>query len=116
MQVLRCSLADEGDPTLITLVFSNRTAADIILREELETLAQMHPQRFTLHLMLSRPDESHSWPEENTGRVSVDCLRRQLPTAAEDVCVLYCGTPAFNATVKEGLTALHYHSGQSFCF
>jgi nitrate reductase (NAD(P)H) len=101
----------------VTLVYSNRTLADVIAREELERYANVtHEHRFTLHLILTRRETTDEPSQVARSRISLDSLRALLPVASEDVCVLVCGPPAFNATVSTALKALYYHSGQTFAF
>ena len=45
-QVIKAVLQDEQDETRISLLYANQTEADILLREELDTLANNHPNRF----------------------------------------------------------------------
>jgi ferredoxin-NADP reductase len=45
-QVIKAVLKDAADTTRISLIYANQTEADILLREELDEMANNHPQRF----------------------------------------------------------------------
>lgn len=44
--VIKAALRDPADTTRLSLVFANNTEDDILLREELDELANNHPDRF----------------------------------------------------------------------
>ena len=60
-QVLCAVLRDPKDTTEIALIFANRTEADILLKDELDMLARGHPNRLTVHYILSKPADSEKW-------------------------------------------------------
>ncbi|MEW5308874.1 MAG: hypothetical protein WDW38_000798 [Sanguina aurantia] len=75
-QVIKAVLKDAADPTQLSLLYANQTEADILLREELEELANNHPDRFRIYHTLSLPP-AHGW-EQGRGRMSEAMLRRHL--------------------------------------
>jgi cytochrome-b5 reductase len=56
-QPIRAILKTPDDRTKITLVFGVNTERDILLRPELERLAEQFPGRFTYLFTVSRPEE-----------------------------------------------------------
>jgi cytochrome-b5 reductase len=54
-QVLCAILRDAKDTTEMSLLFANRTEADILLKDELDMLARGHPNRLKVHYILSQP-------------------------------------------------------------
>ena len=68
--------ADNKDPTQFSLVYANRSEADIIMRKELEEWAS-HDKRFRLCLCLSHPAEG--W-QASTCHVNEGMLRYSLFT------------------------------------
>jgi cytochrome-b5 reductase len=87
-QIIRRICEDPRDDTKTTLVYGNKTEEDILLREELDKFADKHEQ-FTVHYVLSNPDEK--WQGEK-GRVSKEMVEKWLPApAGMDTKVLVCG-------------------------
>jgi cytochrome-b5 reductase len=56
-QVLCAILADPSDRTQVSLIFGNIAEEDILIREELDALADKHRDRFKLHYVLNKPPE-----------------------------------------------------------
>lgn len=103
IQVLRGILHDAAETgARIWLVCSNRTEADILLREELDELHELHGQnRFVLHHTLSTAPERWAYSK---GRVSDEILRDRLPAPSEDAVILACGPdPMIHHTIRPGL-------------
>jgi cytochrome-b5 reductase len=60
LQMIRSILGDKDDRTRLSLVFANRREEDILMRGELDELAEKHAEdggdgRFRVHYVLSRP-------------------------------------------------------------
>lgn len=75
-QVIKAVLKDAADPTQLSLLYANQTEADILLRDELEELANNHPDRFRIYHTLSLPP-TEGW-DQGRGRMSEAMLRRHL--------------------------------------
>lgn len=54
-QLVNHALADKANKTKFTLLFSNVTEKDILLKEELDTLAKKHPNNFKVVYLLDKP-------------------------------------------------------------
>ena len=52
-QIIRTVLLNAGDRTRLSLLYANRTEADILLRGELEALAAAHPDRFHVRFLVT---------------------------------------------------------------
>ena len=52
-QIIKSSLTNAKDKTKISLVYSNTTLDDILLKDELEKLQKTHSARFKLHFTLT---------------------------------------------------------------
>ncbi|GAA5820479.1 hypothetical protein JCM3770_005542 [Rhodotorula araucariae] len=105
IQVLRGIVHDlEDTTTRVHLLNANRTEADILLRADLEELAQLAGEvRYTHHLVLSQgPDD---WPFSR-GRIGRKHLERHLPPPAEDALILMCAPPAMQEMVVKHLSEL----------
>lgn len=104
-QVLCAVLRDMKDKTELVLLFANRTEADILLKDELDMLARGHPNRLTVHYILSKPADSDKWLAGATGSVatrSIGHLNKELvsskcPKGGADsgAFALLCGPDGF---------------------
>ncbi|TKX25742.1 NADH-cytochrome b5 reductase-like protein 1 [Elsinoe australis] len=87
-QIVRRICEDPRDDTKISLLYANKTEKDIMLRDELESLANDHKQ-FTLYHVLSDPPENWS---QGKGRIDKNLIQERLPPpAGDDTKVLICG-------------------------
>lgn len=89
-------------PTRLTLLFANKTAADIIYRSELMLLEARHPA-LTVVLTLTR-----AWPEGwmgERGRINGAMLRRHVADVREPRWLL-CGPPKMVVALRRELLAL----------
>lgn len=81
-QVLCAVLRDPKDTTEMSLIFANRTEADILLKDELDMLARGHPNRLKVHYILSKPADSKKWLAGDGGNCpatrSVGHLNKEL--------------------------------------
>ncbi|KAJ1965212.1 hypothetical protein IWQ62_002727 [Dispira parvispora] len=96
-QLIRHILADPSDHTKLTLIYANRSVADIPLRTELEALQAAFPDRLTLQFVVDRDVEPGTTkptlgnhPVE-AGYVSRALLHARLPPARNDTMVLVSG-------------------------
>lgn len=55
LQVIKAALKDPKDTTKLTLLFGNITGEDILLKPELDALAQKHADRFSVQYTLDKP-------------------------------------------------------------
>ena len=116
-QALQKLLETEGDTSRVALIYGNRTETDILLRKELEALADKHPDRFRLVLVVGeRADDPGppGWTGE-TGWVDEAKVKKFCHAPADDTCVFVCGVPPLynvmcgprnEKALKEG-TVLH---------
>lgn len=58
-QVVDYALADKSNKTKFTLLYSNVTEKDILLREELDALQKKHPNQLNIVYLLDQP--SANW-------------------------------------------------------
>ncbi|GJC80791.1 cytochrome B5 [Colletotrichum tofieldiae] len=54
-QLIRAICEDDRDTTEVSLIYANRSEADILLRDELEAFARRYPKNFKLHYLLDSP-------------------------------------------------------------
>jgi NAD(P)H-flavin reductase/rubredoxin len=105
LQVIRQVFKDVGDTTRVSLVFANKSPADILLKAELDELAATH-KNLAVHYTVDAADDK--W-EGSTGFVDAEMLKKHLPAAASDAQVLMCGPPAMmEKAVKPALETLGF--------
>eukprot|EP00124_Ichthyophonus_hoferi_P001361 Ihof_evm9s68 gene=Ihof_evmTU9s68 len=89
-QIIHEILRDPANTTKLILLFANKTSNDIMLKKELDQLAANHPDAFTVHYMIDKPEEG--W-KGLTGYMNRDLLKRILPEPSDDNLIFVCGPP-----------------------
>jgi len=120
-QLIRAICENDTDTTEISLIYANRSEADILLREELETFARRYPKNFKLWYMLDTPPENWAY---GSGFVDQSVLEERLPGVSPDTKILLCGPPGMVSATKKNLAALGFAkpgtvtkmSDEVFCF
>jgi len=94
LQVIQAVLSDPRDNTCLSLVYANKTEADIIVREMLDEWAAKETasgrKRFTVHYTLDSPPID--W-DGSTGFINTEMIAAHLPTPSRNTLVLMCGPP-----------------------
>jgi 3-ketosteroid 9alpha-monooxygenase subunit B len=76
-----------------TFLFSNKTWADVLYRDELEALERAHPDKLrVVHTLTRETDESRFGPSVHKGRISESLLEALIPDP--DTCLVYVCGPA----------------------
>jgi len=91
-QMIRTILSDPNDSTEVSLLFSNRTVDDILLREELDTLLSIYAPRFSVRYAVDTGTLGFIGGE---GRLNVNEIRGHLPPPSPSTQVLVCGPDQF---------------------
>ena len=121
-QVMRAIASDPDDPTCASLVFCNKTPADILLREELDGLAAQRPERIAVwhNVDVVEAGDEHAFAG-SVGRVSVDVLRQHLPSLqagqgdaqnSPPAMIFICGPPGLERAVRKMLTEQLGHAAE----
>lgn len=102
-QLIHTILSNPRDKTEIRLVYASRSEEDIILKEELDALAVLHPQ-FKVVYTVDAPKDAAKW-QGKTGYISKDMLASFLPPPQAEgeelhYKVLVCGPPGMMKTVS----------------
>lgn len=88
LQIIRAALKSNLDQTKLKLIYANVTPEDILLKQELDTLASIHPDRFTVYYVLNKPPEN--W-NGGVGFVSKDDIEKHMPKTHANIKILMCG-------------------------
>ncbi|KAF9270869.1 cytochrome-b5 reductase [Marasmius fiardii PR-910] len=104
-QVVTHALADSSNTTKFTLLFSNVTEADILLRSELDALKKKYPSMFDVVYVLDKPPQGWQGP---SGFIGKEILQKYVAPASlkEKVKVFVCGPPGQVASLagkKDGM-------------
>jgi cytochrome-b5 reductase len=90
LQLVRQVFKDPEDTTELALIFANQTESDILLRNELEEIANAHPRRFKLHYTLDNAPEEWAYSK---GFINESMIAENLPASGDDTLILMCGPP-----------------------
>ena len=128
-----------ADTTEVDLIFANVNEEDILLREDLDSLAAKD-SKFRVHYVLNNPPQN--W-EGGVGFVTSDIIKvcsltprrksfrrklmngkAKLPAPARDIKILICGPPPMVSAMKKATESLGYEKArpvskladQVFCF
>ncbi|OBZ87736.1 NADH-cytochrome b5 reductase 1 [Choanephora cucurbitarum] len=105
LQIIRRICYDPSDTTKIDLIFANITLGDILLKDELDTMATDCPDQFQVHYVLERPPSD--WSGE-TGFVTKEMVQKYCPAPAHDIKLLLCGPLLMMKAMTSITTELGY--------
>lgn len=108
---MAATLAARADPRPVWLVYANRGWDDVTFRDELASLAEVHPNLRVVHVLEQPPDE---WTGE-TGRISAEILERHLPADRRWLQAFVCGPGPMMDAMEDllptlGLRPEHIHT------
>ena len=113
-QVINAILKDSEDSTNISLLYANQTEDDILLRDDLEKLANNFPDRFKIWYTLDRPGEGWKY---SAGFVNKEMIADHLPPGGDETVVLMCGPPPMvKFACVPNLIELNYPSPSQITF
>lgn len=106
LQVIRAIIRGRaaGDKTEVDLIFANVNEEDILLKEDLDTLAAQD-KGFRVHYVLNNPPAG--WTG-GVGFVTPDMIEKLLPKPADDVKILLCGPPPMISAMKKATEGLGF--------
>jgi cytochrome-b5 reductase len=105
ISIIRAVLSDD-ESIAISLVFSNKTIDDIILRDEFDNYAAKFPN-FTRYYVLEKPPDD--W-QMGVGRISDEILKSQIPPKGDDTSVFVCGPPMMQIELRKKLISMGHQS------
>jgi len=104
-----------SDGTQVSLIFSNKSDRDILLREELEEMSKNNENikiYFTLTEAGKDDNEQDIKGPQNMMRGYIDQakIEKYIYPPSDDVVVMFCGPIAFNKAMKKALNVIGYPS------
>lgn len=96
------------------MIFGCRTVEDLLLKEELEQLAENYKNRFKLTFTVDVKPEKE-WNGQ-VGFVTKEMIQTNLPAPSDDTIILYCGPLPFEEMMGKHLAELGYSKDQMFKF
>jgi cytochrome-b5 reductase len=120
-QIIRAICEDKTDNTKLTLVYANRSEADIMLRKRLDSFAEASKGQFEVYYMLDKPPAGWKY---GTGHIDKNVLQEKMPAISDDNKVLLCGPPGLVNATKNNLVEIGWKEpgsvskmgDQIFCF
>ncbi|KAJ3665042.1 hypothetical protein Zmor_000558 [Zophobas morio] len=114
LQLIRHITKDPADKTKLKLIFANQTEKDILVRKELEEVAEKHPDQFELWYTLDTPGESWKY---SSGFINDTMIQEHLFPPSNDNIVLMCGPPPMiNYACNPNLEKLKYDKDLCFAY
>ncbi|RDX54486.1 hypothetical protein OH76DRAFT_1461500 [Lentinus brumalis] len=112
-QLIHAVLSDPNDHTCMSLLDSNKTFGDILLREELQKYADENPDRFKIwHVLSTEPKDKEF--KCTVGHLNKDIMSHHFHPAGEGTGTLLCGPPGL---IEKGalpaLRELGFKEGES---
>ncbi|KAK5691114.1 hypothetical protein LTR97_011766 [Elasticomyces elasticus] len=104
-QLIRAICEDKTDDTEISLVYANRSEADILLRQQLDRFSKSSGGRFKVHYMLDHPGENWTGGK---GYINQEVLEQRMPKSGMDTKILICGPPGLVNACTKNLVALGF--------
>ncbi len=88
LQIIRAALKNPLDRTKLSLIYANVNVEDILLRTELDELAENHKERFKVYYVLNNPPPN--W-KGGVGFITRDQVDTHLPPTDHNIKILMCG-------------------------
>jgi len=106
LQILHAIFQNPNDTTHVKLLYANQTPDDILVREELESLARNFSHRFSLWYTVDRPTKDWMYDK---GFISKDMIERHLLFDNSKTQFFMCGPlPMIKFAILPALKELNY--------
>merc|ERR1712232_732912 len=92
MQALHAILGTAGDTTVVTMLYGNKTADDILCKAVLNRWEENSAGRLKIHHILSRLPSGEPW-DGLQGPIDKEKISKYTVPPSEDVLVMVCGPP-----------------------
>mmetsp|Transcript_25303 Transcript_25303/g.35452 ORF Transcript_25303/g.35452 Transcript_25303/m.35452 type:complete len:360 (+) Transcript_25303:57-1136(+) len=107
LQIIQEVLSNPVDKTELTLLFANVAEEDILLKHNLDDLAQKFPN-FKVHYVLETPPKG--W-NQSVGYVTDEVIKQKLPSPGSETLIMVCGPPPMMKAIS-GEKAPDYTQGE----
>lgn len=104
-QIIRTIALDPRDRTKVTLLYGNRTEADILLKHEIDELVAKRPGQITVHYILDSPDPE--W-KGHSGFITKEMMQELLPGPTKGSQLLLCGPLPMVSIMKKNAVSLGF--------
>jgi cytochrome-b5 reductase len=105
LQIIRAALKNPQDRTKLSLIYANVNYEDILLKKELDELADKYPTQFGVSYVLNNPPAG--WTG-GVGFVTKEQIATHLPSSHDNIKILLCGPPPMMTAMKKHLDELKY--------
>jgi len=106
-------LKDPNESTEFSILFANQTEDDILLRDELDSMAKQYPN-VKVWYTVDRPTDGWKY---SSGFVTKEMIQGHLPAAGKDTQIFMCGPPPMiKFAVLPALEALGFTADMHFSF
>eukprot|EP00842_Homolaphlyctis_polyrhiza_P001858 jgi/Hompol1/2673/HPOL_005751-RA len=89
IQVFQRIFSDPTDKTKVSLIFANVSEDDIVLKDYLDQISRLHPDRFRVFYTIDRASEG--W-KHGVGFVNEEMIKKFMPAPGKGK-VFFCGPP-----------------------
>lgn len=89
LQIIRAIMKNPKDKTKVSLIYANVGFEDILLKSELDDLANRHPERFEVYYVLNIPP-AQGW-NGGVGFVTKDMIAKYIHPPEPTMKLLMCG-------------------------
>jgi cytochrome-b5 reductase len=103
ISMIRYILKEKLDVS-VSLIFSNKTADDIILKEEFDKY-ETECGNFKRYYIVDTPPPDWTM---GTGRINIQVLKDRLPAHSDQTVVFVCGPPMMQINLRKNLIELGY--------
>jgi len=105
-QLMQAITSDPDDKTQVSLLFANQSEDDILLRNEIEQLAEQNPDQIKFWYTV---DKSTADWKYSTGFIDANMIEKHLPAADDKTGIFMCGPPPMiNFACKPNLDKLNH--------
>ena len=111
-QLMQAITSDPDDKTEVHLLFANQSEDDILLRKEIEQMAEQHSDRIKFWYTVDRA--SPEW-KYSVGFLNEEMIEKHLPAPDARTAVFFCGPPPmWNIATKPNLDKLGHKETNAF--
>lgn len=104
-QLIRAICSNPSDLTHISLVYANNSESDILLREDIDSLASQFPYKLRVHYVLLHPPSGWS---HGIGYITENTIKEHIEGPSKNSRILLCGPPPMLTAVKKILSGLQF--------